>query len=171
MATTVPAYSQPRFRLSRFLAFVVVALGLVCLGLGAWFYSLAHSALPQLDGTIKIVGLTAPVTVSRDAHGSPTIDAKNFDDLFFAQGYVTAQDRLFQMDGMRRYAAGELAEVAGPDALEHDRQQRILGIRLAARKTIETISADDRSHFEAYARGVNAFIESHRNRLPIEFRI
>ncbi len=171
MATTVPVYSQPRFRLSRFLAFVVIALGLVCLGLGAWFYSLAHSALPQLDGTIKIVGLTAPVTVSRDAHGSPTIDAKNFDDLFLAQGYVTAQDRLFQMDGMRRYAAGELAEVVGEGQVAHDRQQRILGLRLAAQKTLQASSPEVRAHMEAYARGVNAFIESHRDRLPLEFRI
>src|SRR5579862_7493326 len=171
MATTVPAYSQPRFRLSRFLAFVVVALGLVCLGLGAWFYSLAHSALPQLDGTIKIVGLTAPVTVSRDAHGSPTIDAKNFDDLFLAQGYVTAQDRLFQMDGMRRYAAGELAEVVGEAQVAHDRQQRILGLRLAAQKTLQASSPEVRAHMEAYARGVNAYIETHRDRLPLEFRI
>ncbi len=171
MATTVPVYSQPRFRLSRFLAFVVIALGLVCLGLGAWFYSLANSALPQLDGTIKIVGLTAPVTVSRDAHGSPTIDAKNFDDLFLAQGYVTAQDRLFQMDGMRRYAAGELAEVVGEGQVAHDRQQRILGLRLAAQKTLQASSPEVRAHMEAYARGVNAFIESHRDRLPLEFRI
>ena len=90
---------------------------------------------------------------------------------FFAQGYVTAQDRLFQMDGMRRYAAGELAEVVGGGQVEHDRQQRILGIRVAAQKTIQMVSAADRFHFEAYARGVNAFIESHRDRLPLEFRI
>jgi penicillin amidase len=109
--------------------------------------------------------------VIRDAHGAPTIDAANFDDLFFAQGYVTAQDRLFEMDGIRRSGAGELAEVFGSDYLQHDRQQRILGLRVAARKTIELLSAEDRSHFEAYARGVNAYIESHRDRLPLEFRI
>ncbi len=118
-----------------------------------------------------MAGLSAPVTVVRDVHGAPTIDAANFDDLFFAQGYVTAQDRLFQMDGMRRFAAGELAEVFGGEFVEHDRQQRILGLREVAQKTIASLPAEDRSHFEAYARGVNAYIETHRSRLPLEFRI
>ena len=69
------------------------------------------------------------------------------------------------------FAAGELAEVFGGDYLAHDRQQRILGLKVVARKTIETLPAEDRSHFEAYARGVNAYIESHGNRLPLEFRV
>ena len=86
------------------------------LGAGAWFYSMARSALPQLDGSVKIAGLSAPVTVMRDGHGVPTINAANLDDLFFAQGYVTAQDRLWQMDVMRRYASGESAEILGDDA-------------------------------------------------------
>ncbi len=111
------------------------------------------------------------MTVVRDAHGAPTIEATNFDDLFFAQGYVTAQDRLFQMDGMRRYAAGELAEIFGEEFLKHDRQQRILGLRVVAQKTVENLSVEDRSHFAAYARGVNAYIDSHRGHLPLEFRI
>jgi penicillin amidase len=111
------------------------------------------------------------VTIIRDTHGAPTINAANFDDLFFAQGYVTAQDRLFQMDGMRRFAAGELAEVFGGEYVEHDRQQRILGLRVSARKMMGTLPAEDRSHFEAYARGVNAYIEAHRQRLPLEFRV
>jgi penicillin amidase len=111
------------------------------------------------------------VTVSRDEHGVPTIDATTFDDLFFAQGYVTAQDRLWQMDIMRRFAAGEISEILGGDFLKHDREQRILGIRVAAQKALQVASPEDRSHFEAYARGVNAYIESHRDRLPIEFRI
>ncbi len=171
MATGVLIEPHPRVRLSHVIGWVGGAFLLVAFGTLGWFYSIARSALPRLDGTLQVPGLAAPVTVLRDGHGIPTIDAANFDDLFFAQGYVTAQDRLFQIDGMRRFAAGDLAEVVGPEALEHDRQQRILGIRIAARKTIETISADDRARLEAYARGVNAFIESHRDRLPIEFRI
>ena len=140
-------------------------------GTGIWLYSVARWALPQLDGTLNVAGISAPVAVTRDAHGAPTIDAANFDDLFFAQGYVTAQDRLFQMDGMRRFAGGELAEILGGNYLEHDRQQRILGLRVAARKNIEIAAAEDRAHFQAYARGVNAYIETHRDRLPLEFRI
>jgi penicillin G amidase len=171
MATTVLVESRPRTQLPRVIASLVGVLLLLALCVLGWLYSVARSALPQLDGKLQVPGLTASVTVLRDDHGIPSIDAANLDDLFFAQGFVTAQDRLFQMDGMRRFAAGELAEVVGPDVLEHDRQQRILGMRLAARKTIETISSDDRSHFEAYARGVNAFMASHLDRLPIEFRI
>ena len=171
MATGVLLESRRPIWLARVIASVAGVLVLVALGVLGWLYSVAYSALPQLDGKLQVPGLTASVTVLRDDHGIPTVDATSLDDLFFAQGYVTAQDRLFQMDGMRRFAAGELAEVVGPDALKHDRQQRILGMRMAARKTIETISADDRSRLEAYARGVNAFIESHGDHLPIEFRL
>ena len=171
MATTIPVSSRPRSRVSQALTWILSALLLATLGLLAWIHFQARSALPQLDGRLQAPRLAAPVTVRRDVHGVPTIEGTNLDDLFFAQGYVTAQDRLFQIDGMRRFAAGELAEIVGQGQVEHDRQQRILGMRVAARKTIETISAADRLRFEDYARGVNAFIESHRERLPVEFRI
>src|SRR5579862_5215745 len=158
MATTPASLASPqsRFRAVRLIFYLLLLVLLLLAASVVGFYSMARSALPQLDGTLRVAGLSAPVSVVRDARGAPTIEAANFDDLFFAQGYVTAQDRLFQMDGMRRYAAGELAEVFGSDYLEHDRQQRILGLRVAARKTIEILPAVDRSHFEAYARGVNA---------------
>jgi penicillin G amidase len=171
MATTTPAIPRPRFRVSRLFTFIFLALLLVLLGLFVWLYFIARSALPPLDGKLPVPGLTAPVAVSRDVHGVPTIEAANLKDLFFAQGYVTAQDRLFQMDFLRRFAAGELSEIVGESLLEHDRQQSILGLRAAARKTIEIASPEARSHFEAYSQGVNAFIASHRDRLPLEFRI
>ena len=171
-ASTPISSSHSRRPIGRVIGLVLGSLLLLALlGAVAWLYSVARSALPQLDGTLQVQGLSAPVRVTRDAHGAPTIDAANFDDLFFAQGYVTAQDRLFQMDGTRRFAAGELAEVFGEKFLEHDRQQRNLGLRVAARKMTESWSAESRSHFEAYARGVNAYIEGHRNRLPLEFRV
>jgi len=160
---------RPRGRVIGILLGSLVLLAI--LGTAAWLYSMARSALPQLDGTLQVQGLSAPVTVTRDAHGIPTIAAANFADLFFAQGYVTAQDRLFQMDSMRRFASGELSEIVGEGLLEHDRQQRILGLRVAARKTVDLAPAEDRARFEAYARGVNAYIESHRTRLSLEFRI
>jgi penicillin amidase len=172
MATvTSLAYPRPRLRILRVVAFVLSLILLAVLGLCGWFYSMARSALAQLDGRLRLTGLTATVKVIRDGHGAPTIDAANFNDLFFAQGYVTAQDRLFQMDGMRRFAAGELSEVFGSDYLDHDRQQRILGLKVVAQKTVETLPTEDRSRFEAYARGVNAYLEAHRDRLPLEFRI
>jgi penicillin G amidase len=173
MATTTTPVSTTRrpFGIGRALAFFLIAVLVAALGVLGCFYSLAHSALPQLDGTLKVAGLSGRVTVIRDGHGVPMIDATSFDDLFFAQGFVTAQDRLWQMDMMRRFAAGEISELLGDEFLAHDREQRILGIRVAARKALEVSSAQDRAHFEAYARGVNAYIESHRDRLPIEFRI
>ncbi len=173
MAITTTPVSAPRRgrRIGRVLASLLIVTLFAALGGLAWLYSMARSVLPQLDGTAKISGLSARVTVSRDGHGVPTIDAASFEDLFFAQGYVTAQDRLWQMDVMRRFAAGEISEILGADFLQHDREQRILELRVAAQKALEVSSAQNRAHFEAYARGVNAYVASHRDRLPIEFRI
>ena len=118
-----------RRSLWRVLAFFLVAIVIAALGGLAWLYSVARSALPQLDGSVKVAGLSGKVSVIRDGHGVPTIDAAKPEDLFFAQGYVTAQDRLWQMDVMRRFAAGEISEILGADFIKHDREQRILGIQ------------------------------------------
>jgi penicillin G amidase len=149
---------------------VVILLCIVAAGL-LWLLSIARSALPKIDGTVAVSGLSAPVSVTRDGHGVPTIGALTINDLFFAQGYVTAQDRLFQMDLLRRAAEGDLAEIIGEVAVKHDRQQRILGIGATAEKDALNATPEDRERFEAYSRGVNAYINSHRNRLPLEFRI
>ncbi|MFY9912898.1 MAG: penicillin acylase family protein [Candidatus Sulfotelmatobacter sp.] len=164
--------AESRGRLTaRILLWPFVALAtLLILAAGAAYF-MARSALPQLDGTLITKGLSAPVRVTRDTHGVPTIEAANLQDLFFAQGLVTAQDRLWQMDMMRRFAAGELSEIVGTVALKIDREQRILGLRAAAKKSLQMATARDASYLEAYARGVNAFIETHQSRLPIEFRI
>jgi penicillin amidase len=160
-----------RSRIWRILGAVAASVVVIILvGIG-WFLSIARSALPELDGTLPVPGVAAPVSVTRDNHGVPTIESATMDDLFFAQGFITAQDRLFQMDLMRRAAAGELSEIVGDAALEHDRRQRILGIRAAAEKGLQSATEEDRKQFSAYARGVNAFINSHRDRLPLEFRI
>lgn len=151
---------------------VLAIIAIAVAGIAAVLISgYAHSALPPLDGTIAVAGLSAPVSVTRDRQGVPAIDAANLRDLFFAQGYITAQDRLFQMDLLRRAAAGELSEVVGEVAVKHDRQQRILGLRAAAEKNLALLAADDRQSFEAYAQGVNAFINTHRRTLPLEFRV
>ena len=163
--------AERRFPLFRIVLWLFL-LTLLLLAAGAsYLYHVAHSALPQLDGRLQVSGLSAPVTVTRDAHGVPTIEAATLEDLFFTQGYVTAQDRMWQMDVMRRYASGELSEILGPETLKLDREQRILGLRAAAKKSIEMTTTRDRSYFEAYARGVNAYIGTHGDRLPIEFRI
>jgi penicillin amidase len=152
--------------------YYAVCLLLVALIVGVWWlYWIARSPLPQLDGSVSVPGISAKVRVVRDAHGVPTIEAATLEDLFFAQGYVTAQDRLWQMDMMRRAAAGELSEVIGEDTVKMDREQRILGLRIAAEAAEKIISARDRAYFDAYARGVNAFLDSHRDRLSLEFRL
>lgn len=167
-ATRIPARRSTGARI--FLGFLLI-LVLSAAVVVAYAYFVARAALPQLDGTIQIDGLSATTKVTRDNHGVPTIEATTPEDLFFAQGYVTAQDRLWQMDITRRFDGGELSEVLGPGTLKIDREQRVLGLRAAARKSLQTASPRDRSYFDAYARGVNAFIASHGNRLPIEFRI
>jgi len=155
----------------RILSYVVFVLLLAVAAVVGCLYWIARTALPQLDGAISVPGVSSKVRVIRDEHGVPTMEAGSLEDLFFAQGYVTAQDRLWQMDVMRRAAAGELSEIIGPDTLEMDRGQRILGLRVAAEAALKNISARDRGYFDAYARGVNAFLESHRNCLSLEFRI
>ncbi len=150
---------------------MVCAVVLAAAALGLWFYSAVRVSLPQLDDTVRLAELSAPATVVRDGHGVPHITAATMEDLVFAQGYVTAQDRLWQMDMTRRYIAGELAEVLGPDYLKNDRVQRTLGMRQLAQRAAAAMPGDDRRLLEAYARGVNAYIDTHRDALPIEFRI
>src|SRR5580700_12109465 len=168
-ATNVPASRRSiGLRIFSWLIFILI---LLIVGVVAYAYIIARAALPQLDGNLSVRGLSAPVKVTRDGHGVPSIEAASLEDLFLAQGYITAQDRLWQMDIMRRFAAGELSEILGEDTLNIDREQRILGLGAAAKKGLLTASPRDRAYFEAYARGVNAFIESRGSSLPIEFRI
>jgi len=173
MTTSIlnPPPVRPRSFVSRVVKTLLGLLALAAIAFCLYVYSVARAALPPLDGTIKLSALSAPVKVTRDLHGVPTIEAANLPDLFFTQGYVTAQDRLWQMDGMRRLAAGEMAEIMGESQLAHDRQQRILGLRAVARRSLEQYSPRDRSFIEAYALGVNAYIQERADRLAVEFRI
>ena len=155
----------------RILYYAVCTLLVALIAAVWWLYGIARSPLPQLDGSVTVPGISSKIRVVRDEQGVPTIEAATLEDLFFAQGYVTAQDRLWQMDMMRRAAAGELSEVIGADTVQMDRQERILGLRLAAEASEKNISARDRAYFDAYARGINAFIDSHRDRLSLEFRL
>jgi penicillin amidase len=136
-----------------------------------WARQTMRNSLPQVDGTLSIAGLSAPVTVQRDAHGVPHIHAATLDDLVVAQGFVTAQDRLWQMDLLRRHAAGELAEILGPSLIPHDRIQRILQVRAAADRAIDSLPPDEMHWLQLYARGANDSIAAQMRHLPIEFRI
>ena len=168
--TTLAAPRRPARLLLRGLAVALVLLLMVAAAAAWWFYSAARASLPQLDGSLR-VAISAPVTVIRDAHGVPHITAANMADLLFAQGYVTAQDRFWQMDMTRRYVAGELAEILGPDYVKSDRYQRTLGMRQVAQRAAATISDTDRRLLDAYARGVNGYLDSHRRSMPVEFRV
>ncbi len=141
-----------------------------------WLRSATKAALPALDGDVHLAGLnvagvSAPVTVRRDQHGVPHIDALTQEDLFVAQGYVTAQDRLWQMDAFRRNANGELAEILGPSMMKHDMAQRVFQFRKTAERIYANLGAEDRARYEAYARGVNLFIAQNQDSLPPEFRL
>lgn len=135
------------------------------------YYRWTRSPLPVVDGEVRLAGLKAPVTVLRDSWGVPHIQAATQEDLFFAQGYVTAEDRLFQMDLLRRAASGRLSEVLGESQLQTDREQRNLGLRLLAERSQKTLSTEHLRVLEAYARGVNASINARAGRLPVEFRL
>jgi penicillin G amidase len=137
-----------------------------------WLRGVAKAALPQLDGEIHLSSaVSAPVTVRRDGHGVPHIEAATQDDLFTAQGYITAQDRLWQMDLYRRHAGGELAEILGASLVAHDKGQRVLGFHRAAQRIYANLSPSEKSGLEAYARGVNLFIAQHGDGLPPEFKL
>jgi len=155
--------------LGRALRYLLITL-LLIISLGfltGWW--IVHRALPQLDGTVSLPELMQEVTVNRDIWGVPHIRASSLEDLLTAQGYVLAQDRLWQMDVLRRAAAGELSEVFGPIGLERDREYRVLGLRIAAERDAANLSRETRQMLEAYARGVNRYIEQRRGRLPWEF--
>ncbi|WP_109488029.1 penicillin acylase family protein [Occallatibacter savannae] len=141
-----------------------------------WLRSAAKAALPQLDGEIHLAaqgiqGPAAPVIVQRDQHGVPHISAASQEDMFVAQGYITAQDRLWQMDAYRRTANGELAELMGPSLVRHDKMQRVLQFRNVAHRIYGNLPPDERARLDAYARGVNIYIAQHQDSLPPEFRM
>ena len=103
--------------------------------------------------------------------GVPHIYADNEHDLFMAQGFVQAQDRLWQMEANRRLAAGRLSEVIGQEAVEVDRLLRTLGVMRAAERELASCDASSMKILRAFSQGVNAFIDSRKNRLPVEFRL
>lgn len=131
----------------------------------------ARAALAQTSGRLAVPGLSRPVTVIRDPWGIPHIYAETQDDLFFAQGFVAAQDRLFQMELWRRAAEGRLAEILGPKHVERDRIARLLRYRGDLDAEYASYAPDAKAIIESFVRGVNAYIETVRDRLPVEFEL
>ena len=161
--------SPARFAL---VALVVLAAGCAAPSPPDSLKELARQALAQIDGELDIPGLREPVEVIRDEWGIPHIYARNDDDLFLAQGYVMAQDRLWQMEMWRRWHEGRLSEVFGPEAFDYDRRTRLLMFRGPWDKSEWTSYHPEAERiFTAYANGVNAYIEQHRENLPVEFQL
>ena len=133
-----------------------------------WFI---YRPLPQVDGVTSLPGLQREVTVERDQWGVPHIRAASVEDLEEAQGYVMAQDRLWQMDLLRRASRGQLSEILGPRTLPIDKEFRTVGFARAAERDAAALDPETRKIMEAYARGVNQFIAQHKKNLPLEFKL
>lgn len=155
--------ARPR-RAARLIArglLAVAALAIVLAGGGAlWIYARLQRSLPLLEGEIALEGLSAPVTVERDALGIPVIRGSSRADVARATGFLHGQDRFFQMDLLRRRSAGELAEIFGEGALPMDRDVRVHRFRARARDGWEAATEADHEILEAYAAGINAGLEA-----------
>jgi penicillin amidase len=137
-----------------------------------WFFGnivLGMRASARVDGTVSGLALRAPVTIARDDRGVPHVVAQNEHDLFYAQGYAEGSDRLFQMDLLRRYVRGELAEVFGSAALDADEAARAVPVRAMVEGQWRALDSRDREILGAFTDGVNAAME--REPLPVEFRM
>ncbi|MSO97343.1 MAG: penicillin acylase family protein [Rhodospirillaceae bacterium] len=156
-------------------ALLFALLGLCGLGLGlaaalgGYGLASAYLALPLTEGSLALAGVSAPTTVTRDERGVPWIEATNAADAYFALGYVHAQDRLFQMELMRRAGQGRLAEILGPLGVGSDKFMRTLGLYRLSQDNLGTLDSETKIALDAYAMGVNAFMA--REPLPLEFKL
>lgn len=164
-------HHAPRFvRASRLLRLFNLSIAVLLIVLLAASYWYAWRPLPQTSGQIS-APISAEARIARDARGVPHIQAASWEDAIFLQGYAMAQDRLWQMDGLRRRAAGELAEIAGPMAIGSDQEARRMNLRRIAEARERALQPSERAVLAAFARGVNYFIETHRGRFPLEFTL
>src|SRR5580704_814068 len=145
-----------------------IAVLLIAVVSAAYWY--AWRPLAETSGEIS-APISAKATITRDALGVPHIRAASWEDAVFLQGFVTAQDRMWQMDALRRLAGGELSEVVGRQALEADEDAHRLRLARIAEESEQTMTPADRAVMAAYARGVNYYLERHRGRLPLEFSV
>jgi penicillin amidase len=148
---------------------LVILCILVVVGGGGylWFQWRLTSALPQVSGEIIVKGVNEPVEIIRDDYGVPHIYAKNEKDLYFVFGYAMAQDRLWQMEFFRRLGRGRLSEILGQKFVAVDRYFRMI----TAAGVNSNVSKEVAPLLESFAAGINAFMDSHRDRLPIEFTL
>lgn len=150
----------------------ILITGFLLLFTGALFLELfLQRPLPKKEGSVKIESLDENIKIYFDAYGVPHIYAKSEKDLMFAWGYVHAMDRLFQMELIRMASMGRLSEVFGKDAVESDIFLRTLGLKEAIKVQRAALSTESLSLLEAYAQGVNAYIDNNKNSLPMEYTL
>ncbi len=154
-------------RILKFINLSIAVLILAVLSAVLWF---AWRPLAKTSGTMD-APISQSARIGRDRFGVPHIAAATWEDAIFLQGFVTAQDRMWQMDGIRRLAAGELSEVIGKSTLEVDKDARRLRMRRIAQEQTKRLSAADRAVMAAYARGVNFYLEQNRGKYPVEFAV
>ncbi|MGF3057400.1 penicillin acylase family protein [Microbacterium sp. YY-01] len=148
---------------------IVLVIAAAGSAFGAWT---VQRSFPQLSGEAALAGLDSPVTVQRDGRGIPTITADNAHDLFRAQGYVHAQDRFWEMDFRRHVTSGRMAELFGESQVGTDAFLRTLGWRVVAEQEVEAMDDATRGMYEAYAEGVNAYLDEHRGAdLSLEYAV
>jgi penicillin amidase len=148
---------------------VVIGLAII---LGVVGVLLARSSFPHTSGEVKLNGLEYPVDIFRDSYGIPNIYAQTTHDLFYAQGYVHAQDRFWQMDFWRHIGGGRLSEMFGKDQLDTDTFLRKMGWARVAQKELDAMSPDELAVLEVYADGVNAYLADHKGTaLSLEYAV
>jgi penicillin amidase len=145
----------------------IAILAMLVLIAAYWF---AWRPLPKTSGTLD-APISAPATIIRDALGVPHVTAECWQDAVFLEGFVTAQDRLWQMDNLRRFAAGELAEIYGPKLIDQDRSSRSMLMRQIAESYMAKMNGQERELLVQFARGVNFFIRSHHRNYSLEFSL
>jgi penicillin amidase len=138
---------------------------------GGTYSLLTKRPVPQKSGIRHLKGVHDSIEIITDCYGVPHIYANNEDDLYFAQGYVHAQERLWQMELNRRIGAGRLSEIFGPIVLETDRFCRRLGLHRIAAEQVKGLPDTDRRILEAYSNGINTFIRANSRQIPVEFTL
>jgi penicillin amidase len=148
---------------------VAVLVSLVIVAIAVIGAIATQRGWPQVTGTLAVKGLNAQATVIRDSAGIIQISADSTHDLFFSQGYVHAQERMWQMEISRRIGAGRLSELFGKSQVDTDRYIRTLGFRVSAQRDLDAMSAPSKAILQAYSDGVNAWIDEHNGRLSTPF--
>ncbi|MFS0853373.1 penicillin acylase family protein [Microbacterium sp. 179-I 3D4 NHS] len=172
VTTTVPARPSRAARIGRIAFLVVAGIAVVAVAVAFFVTWTIQRSFPHTEGSLELDGLQGTVTVQRDASGVPTISAGSSHDLFFAEGFVHAQDRFFEMDFRRHVTAGRVAEMFGESQAGTDAFLRTLGWRKVAEAEVAAMDDTTRGYYESYADGVNAYLDSHAGaELSLEYAV